>query len=98
MNRVQQPGELPSVQIQPQAKPVDTFHQPLVRQTDDGLQLGQLANALAEFSPKLNGFMTTVAERQQEASVLRGKADAAKYENLTAFRDAVSAGKLDPTQ
>lgn len=65
--RNQAPFKLPSVQLQPQARPVDTYSRPQAPATG-GNGLMQLSEALAQVSPNLQSFLKDRADKaQQEA-------------------------------
>jgi hypothetical protein len=91
---------LPNVGLQPAARPVDTFAPSEVRMGsggNDAKTLGQLAAALSEF----NGSLQTVAGQyinsQNEIAHRTGEADAARYQNMEAFKAAVDAGQIKET-
>lgn len=61
----QAPFKLPSVSLQPQARPVDTYSRPQAP-TSGGSGLTQLSEALAQISPNLQSFLTDRADKAKK--------------------------------
>ncbi|KAB0573123.1 hypothetical protein [Brucella pituitosa] len=88
----QNPFKLPSVQLQPQARPVDTYSRPQAPETG-GSGLMQLSEALAQISPNLQSFLadrTDKAKKDAEDKANR-RLSGMSFEEA---RSAIDSGKM----
>ncbi len=86
------PGRQPS--LQPQARPVDTFHQSLAMPPAQGNDALDLAQALSSFHPSLSRYADMKVEEYiqegEKASLLQGSREA----NRAGLKAAVDAGQM----
>lgn len=85
---------IPTIPLQPAARPVDSFLEPTAGQQDE-----QLAQGLARLVPGLENLSEVVSRRKAAANFAAGQKKARELaEQAANFRDAIRAGAITPNQ
>jgi hypothetical protein len=86
-------SRFPFIPLDVVAKPVSNFAAPEVRAK--GSSLEALARSLASIEPRANNILERRSDAFIKQSIQKGQADAARYQNMAAFKAAVDGGHID---
>lgn len=94
MARLQVESGLDPVAVRPAARPVDAY-----TQTNEGLELAQLAQGLTQYAPSLSRFAGVLNVRDAEKQQAKGAQAARKLEEeRVTYKEAVAKGIIRPSE